>query len=96
MIGRLQEFRHQAGYTQSDVAQRIKMSRHWVRKIESCELRLDVLHLILLCRVYGQKAYRVVQKMEEEPEEGGSFFYLLGFNTRADDGINSLFLVFIE
>ena len=54
------------------------MSRQWLTKIEQCELRLDLVHLIVMCRVYGLKAHELVQKMEEEPSDEGGFFLPLG------------------
>jgi len=53
-------------------------SGKWLGKIETYDLRLDVLCFVCLCKAYGIKASRLIRKMEKEPsEDDGSFFSIL-------------------
>lgn len=77
MIAELRSRRLRSGMTQQNAAAKIGLSRHWIRKIEKCELRLDVLHFVLLCRVVGVRAEKMLRhltKEESSPEE--DFFYV--------------------
>ena len=65
LVARLREARKGLGLTQQEVADRLGTGRTWVAKIEMCELRLDLLHLVRLCGAYGLKARKVIGVMEE-------------------------------
>ena len=65
LVARLREARKGLGLTQQEVADRLGAGRTWVAKIEMCELRLDLLQFVRLCRVYGLKAREVIGVMEE-------------------------------
>jgi len=41
--------------------------RNWIHKVETYELRLDVLQFVNLCRAYGLKAHDLVRRMEGAP-----------------------------
>jgi len=74
LIGKLKQIRLEKGFRQVDAAKQLHRSRKWLGKIESHELRLDVLCFIRLCQAYGIKASRLIREMEEEPsEDDGSF-----------------------
>ena len=75
VIEQLRAARIRQGLSQRDAARRAHVSRQWLTKIEQCELRIDLLHLIVMCRVYGIKAHKLVQKMEEEPSDEDGFFF---------------------
>lgn len=53
------------GLTQAEVAARLGVCRTWVSKVESCEVGLDLLGVIRLCRVYGLKTATAVEVMEK-------------------------------
>ena len=42
------------------------LCRTWIAKIECCELRLDLLHFVRLCRVYGLRASEGIEGIEQE------------------------------
>jgi transcriptional regulator with XRE-family HTH domain len=65
LIASLRAARHKQGLRQEDVATRLGVTRTWVSKIESHEVRLDVIQLIHLTRVYGLQAHRLVKEVEE-------------------------------
>ena len=67
LIGKLKTVRHVQHLRQVDVATRLERTRKWLGKIETHDLRLDVLCFVRLCQVYGIKASRLIRDMEEEP-----------------------------
>lgn len=78
LVAKLRDARRRRRLTQTEAARAVKKARTWVSKVELCEIKPDVLHLVRLCRAYGLDAHRLVKEMEEELSgEGGSFFYPL-------------------
>jgi len=74
LIGRLKQIRHEKRIRQIDAAKQLHRTRKWLSKIETHDLRLDVLCFVRLCKAYGIKASRLIREMEEEPSgDGGSF-----------------------
>ena len=67
LIARIKAQRIDKHLTQVEAGRRVCMSRNWIAKIEICELRLDVLHFVRLCRAYKLKASNLIKDMEEEP-----------------------------
>ncbi len=67
LVSELRQARAQAGLIQAAVGLLIGRGRNWVHKIETCEVRLDVLQFVRLCRVYGLKAHDLVRRLEEYP-----------------------------
>lgn len=67
LVAELRQARAQAGLTQAAVGQLIGQGRNWVHKIETCEVRLDVLQFVRLCRVYDLKAHDLVRRLSEAP-----------------------------
>jgi len=67
LIARIKAQRINERLTQVEAGRRVCMSRNWVAKIEMCELRLDVLHFVRLCRAYHLKASDLIKDLEEEP-----------------------------
>ena len=65
LVGRLKNERKKLGLTQAEVAGKLGLCRTWVAKIECCELGLDLLGLVKICRVYGLRARDVIGGMEE-------------------------------
>lgn len=79
LIARIKARRIDAHLTKVAVGRRVCMSRNWVAKIEMCELRLDVLHFVRLCRAYHLKASNLIKDMEEEPSLDDPSLAILGF-----------------
>ena len=65
LIERLKDARKECGFTQAEVAERLRMSRAWIGKIERYEVRLDPVYLIAICRVYRLSAQRLIGELEE-------------------------------
>lgn len=63
--------------SQLEAGRRLGVTRHWVAKAESCEVRLDIIQFIRVCRVYRVDAGRLLGRLEEElsDEDGPSFTY---------------------
>ena len=76
LVGKLRDARTRCGLLQSDVAAKLGVARTWVSKVETCELRLDVLGLVRLCRVYGVSVQRLVRELEGELSDDDSPFLL--------------------
>ncbi len=74
LIARLREQRIRAGLMQSDVGKRLGVARSLIGKIERCEVRLDVVGLVRLARVYRTSARDLIAGLEKElSDEDGSF-----------------------
>ena len=74
LIARLREQRIRAGLMQSDVGKRLGVARSLIGKIERCEVRLDVVGLVRMARVYRTSARDLIAALEEElSDEDGSF-----------------------
>ena len=63
--------------TGAELGRRLGKGHAWCQKIESGQLRLDVLHYVLVCRALGLRADRLVREMEKElqDEDGALFSY---------------------
>ncbi len=74
MVDNLKAARNQKGLTQEQAGHALNKSRNWIHKMEQKELRMDVLQLVGLCRVYGRASVDVVKQIEEElfREDDGS------------------------
>jgi transcriptional regulator with XRE-family HTH domain len=60
---------------QEEVGKRMGVTRHWIRKVEICELRLDIVQFVRICRIYRLDTTRLLRRVEEEtPEEGDPLF----------------------
>jgi len=62
LIAELRQMRISRRLRQADVGSLLGLSADWVGKIEQGELRLDMLRLILLCRIYGVQADELVRR----------------------------------
>lgn len=69
LIAQIKAKRIDEHLTKVAAGRRVCMSRNWVAKIEMCELRLDVLHFVRLCRAYQLKASNLIKDMEESSED---------------------------
>ena len=75
IVGDLRQARIDHNLRQADAGRQLGFTRHWIRKVETCEIRLDVVQLVRLCRVYRMDASRLVRRLaEDSPEEGESSF----------------------
>jgi transcriptional regulator with XRE-family HTH domain len=61
----LRQIRMDAGFTQGDVAQRLKQPQSFVSKYESGERRLDVIELRQICGILGISLAKFVEKFEK-------------------------------
>jgi transcriptional regulator with XRE-family HTH domain len=67
LVAELRRAREREGLTQTEVGRLVGRGRNWVHKVETCEIRLDVLQFVRLCRACGLKAYELVRGLEEAP-----------------------------
>jgi len=65
LVMELRKARKGTRLTQADVATLVGRSRQWVHKIETFEIRMDVVQLMQFCHLYGLKAHELVRRMEE-------------------------------
>ena len=83
-IAELKQARINRKLRQEDVGNRIGRSRHWIQKVETLQIRIDVYQLVVLCRVYGEDPGRLIRRLEEEVSDEDPLFYVLircGFRT---------------
>ena len=69
LVGRLRQRRVELGLRQDDVGKRLGLSADWISKIENGITRLDLVHLVRLCRVYDVPADDLVRRIQEELPE---------------------------
>jgi len=73
LLRRLQQARHQAGLTQSDVARAVGRPQSFVSKCESGERRIDAVELSVFARLYAKPlAYFVVAEGDGPLATGAS------------------------
>lgn len=78
LIDHLRQTRKKQKLRQEDVGRKLGVSRHWIQKVETHQVRLDVVQFVILCRVYRADPSRLIRQLEEElPDEGDPSFYLL-------------------
>lgn len=53
IVARLRKARLERGLTQAKLAASVGRSNTWLSKVESCEVRLDLLQLSQLCEAVG-------------------------------------------
>ncbi len=54
-IGRLKKARAESGLTQVEVAKKLKCTQAYISKVESGQLRVDVLELKKFAKIYNKK-----------------------------------------
>jgi transcriptional regulator with XRE-family HTH domain len=77
LISELRNARRDLALRQEDVARKLHVSRHWVHKIETCAVRLDVLQMARLCQIYGIDAGRRMSRLAEELSDEDASLYPL-------------------
>lgn len=65
LIAELRVLRVEQGLRQEDVGRKLGCSADWVGKVEAAEIRLDLLHFVLLCRVYNVRPEELICRFEE-------------------------------
>jgi transcriptional regulator with XRE-family HTH domain len=66
LTGLLRDLRHEAGLTQTEVADRLGKPQSFVSKYEAGERRLDLIELRAIAGALGMKLTRFVQRFELE------------------------------
>ena len=54
IISRMKKARKEAGFTQKDVADKLKVTQPYISKIEACQLRVDIVQLKKFAELYGK------------------------------------------
>lgn len=60
MLRRLRQARKERGFTQSEVARRLQISQSLVSKWEMGEIRMDIIELQQILKVYDKDLYYVL------------------------------------
>jgi transcriptional regulator with XRE-family HTH domain len=66
--------RKDSGMTQKELGRRMRISHQTVHKIESCEVRLDLVRYVTLCRILGLKAGQLLGRLEEPSDEDAPLY----------------------
>lgn len=69
LVAFISDTRKRQGLTQSELGQRMRLSRQTIQKIESCEVRLDLVRYVVLCRILGLNAGPLLGRLEEPSDE---------------------------
>ena len=76
MIADLRKRRIHRGLSQYQAAVKVGQTRHWLGKIERCDLRLDVLQFVRLCRAVGVSSGRMLRHLAKKKSSAmGDFFF---------------------
>jgi transcriptional regulator with XRE-family HTH domain len=66
--------RKKRGMTQSELGRRMRLSRQAVQKVEACEVRLDLVRYVAMCRILRLNAGQLLARLEEPSDEDDSFY----------------------
>ena len=69
LVGIISDTRKRKGLTQFELGRRLLLSRQTIQKIESCEVKLDLVRYVALCRILGLNAGPLLGRLEEPSEE---------------------------
>jgi len=69
LVAFISDTRARQGLTQSAMGRRMRLSRQTIQKIESCEVRLDLVRYVALCRILGLNAGQLLGRLEEPSDE---------------------------
>jgi transcriptional regulator with XRE-family HTH domain len=75
LVAFISDTRKRQGLTQSELGQQMRLSRQTIQKIESCEVRLDLVRYVALCRILGLKAGPLLGRLEEPSDEDDPLTY---------------------
>ncbi len=74
MVQRLRQARLRHGIRLHDAALKVGKKKAWLGKIEQCEIRLDMVHFVRLCRAYRLNPSCVIKRLAEELSDEDSSF----------------------
>ena len=69
LVGIISDTRKRKALTQLELGRRLRLSRQTIQKIESCEVKLDLVRYVALCRILGLNAGPLLGRLEEPSEE---------------------------
>lgn len=75
LVGIISDTRKRKALTQIELGRRLRLSRQTIQKIESCEVRLDLVRYVALCRILGLNAGQLLGRLEEPSEEDDPLTY---------------------
>ncbi|MDX9791917.1 MAG: helix-turn-helix transcriptional regulator [Kiritimatiellia bacterium] len=84
VIAYIGDMRKRQGLTQSALGKRMRLSRQTIQKIETCEVRLDLVRYVNLCRILGIDAGQLLGRLEDTSEEDDPLFTC---RTESGDGV---------
>jgi len=63
-VMQLKAARKRQGLTQAQVGKLIKMSRSWIGRTETYDVRLDIMFFVRLCKVYKLNPCRLMKQLK--------------------------------
>ncbi len=69
LVGIISDTRKRKALTQLEPGRRLRLSRQTIQKIESCEVKLDLVRYVALCRILGLDAGQLLGRLEEPSDE---------------------------
>ena len=76
VIAYIGDMRKRQGLTQSALGKRMRLSRQTIQKIETCEVRLDLVRYVSLCRILGINAGQLLGRLEDPSDEDDPLYLL--------------------
>lgn len=95
LVGIISDTRKRKTLTQLELGRRLRLSRQTIQKIESCEVRLDILRYVTLCRILGLNAGQLLGRLEEPSEEDDPLYLLETFLLKVATFATKLDLLFV-
>jgi len=74
LMGKLRQAREQEGLLLTELASKVGRNRSWLHRIETSQVRLDVLQFARLCRVLNLSPSALLEVLEESSSDDDSFF----------------------
>lgn len=71
--------RKESGITQARLAGKMRVSRQTIQKLESCEVKLDILRYVRLCRILGIEPGPLLGRLEEPSDEEAPLYLAEAF-----------------
>ncbi len=69
LVAFISDTRARQGLTQSAMGRKMRLSRQTIQKIEHCEVKLDLVRYVALCRILGLNAGQLLGRLEDPSDE---------------------------
>ena len=92
LMGKLRAARKDAGLRLVDLAPRVGRGRDWLHRVETSQIRLDVLQFVQLCRALNLSSPALLEELEESSDDDSFLAMNRPFSCRSE--ISGQYLTF--